>query len=236
MKSLKILIVEDEILIAELIKDYVEETGHEVIDMAISYEEAVEMYFRLKPDLILLDIRLYGPKSGIDFAKYLETEKINTPIVFLSSQYDQRTLGQALETNPYGYLTKPVSKESLSTTISAAYSLYEANHNNKTIELFDGKKHHIIKLYNILYIEADHVYLNIFFADGKYITIRQSLKQILSEIPQEIIIRCHRSYLVNKNHIKSWGNSHITLYNNKEIPVSKNFKEDLSHALKNHNG
>ncbi len=224
MKKLNILIVEDEILIGELIREYLSEAGHQVTDIAISYDEALREFNLHKPDIILLDIRLYGEKSGIDFARFLESQKEQIPVIYLSSQYDQKTMSQALETNPYGYLTKPVNKESLWTTIHAAYRLYESKiSSEKEIELFDGKAHHRVKTKDIMYIEADHVYLHVVLIHKKTIIIRQSLKTMLSELTDDNLIQCHRSYIVNKNHIKSWNTSQITLTDNTEIPVSRNY-------------
>jgi DNA-binding LytR/AlgR family response regulator len=225
MKKLTILIVEDEILIAEMISEYLAEAGHRTLNIAISYDEALKEYNLFKPDLILLDIRLYGEKSGIDFARYLESQNEKTPVIFLSSQYDQRTMAQALDTNPYGYLTKPIRKESLWTTVHAAYGLYESKFlATEEIQLFDGKMNFKVKISDILYIEADHVYLNVFLTNGKVITIRYTLKQLLSELPQELMIQCHRSYIINKMYMLSWKTTHITLKNNKEIPVSRNYR------------
>ena len=111
MKSLKILIVEDEVFIAETIKMYLEERNHEVMGSVISYEEAFfESYNLRRPDLVLLDIRLYGMKSGIDFAAYLKEQVNGPPLSFFSSQKDQIVLEQALETNPYGYLPNHFTK------------------------------------------------------------------------------------------------------------------------------
>ena len=73
-----------------------------MIGSAISYEEAFQAYNLRRPDLVLLDIRLYGTKSGIDFAAYLKEQVNGPPFIFLSSQNDQKILEQALETNPYG--------------------------------------------------------------------------------------------------------------------------------------
>ena len=74
MSTLKILIVEDEILIAETIKLYLEEKGHIIQDICISYREATRAIEREQPDLVVLDIRLYGEKSGIDVAKYIKQQ------------------------------------------------------------------------------------------------------------------------------------------------------------------
>ena len=232
MKSLRILIVEDEILIAELIKTYLEEVGHTVVEFAISYEEAITMFEEHLPDLVLLDIRLYGQKSGIDFAGYLSSEKRTTPYVFLSSQFDQKTLGLALETNPYGYLTKPINKESLWTTISAAYQLFEAKQQSDQIRLFDGKNHHLISFKDIVVIAADHVYLKMVLIDGKILIVREPLKNIKAKLPEKIFSQCHRSYIVNIQHIKTWSTSELEITNGKKIPISKVYKNDMLEAMK----
>lgn len=227
MRLLNILVVEDEILIAETIKIYLEERGHQVLNIAISFDEAMKAFHLRKPDIVLLDIRLYGPKSGIDFANFLKEQKESVPFIYITSQYDHRILEQALETNPYGYLTKPIHKETLWTSVSTAYRIYETKAMPRhDIKLFDGKSYQIIDVNDIIYIEADHVYLNIILSNETTLTIRQTLKQLLSELPDEIMVQCHRSYIINRNFIKSWNSSFITLKNNKQIPISRNFIPD----------
>lgn len=225
MKSLNILIVEDEILIAELFKAYIQEFGHNVTGIAISYEEAITMFNLQKPDLILLDIRLYGDKSGIDFANFLNDKKESIPLIFLTSQYDQRTLNLAIEANPYGYLTKPVRKETLWTSIEAAYKLFNSRKPEKpTLELFDGKSIHYIAIKDILFIKADHVYINVNLIDGQVLFSRKSLKQIINELDYNSFVQCHRSYLVNRIHIKQRNLKNIVLSNDQIIPISKGNK------------
>jgi len=225
LKKLNILIVEDEILIAEMIGDYLKEFGHNILEIAVSYDEAISQFNLIKPDIILLDIRLYGEKSGIDFANFLIQKGETTPIVYLSSQYDQRTLKFALDTNPYGYLTKPISKETLWTSIEAAYQLYlTKNPRYFNLEIFDGKNHHNLNIYNILYIKADHVYVNIFLVDGQQMNTRKTLRQIVEILDGTIMVQCHRSYLVNLNQIKSWNADSMKLSNGRLIPVSSGKK------------
>lgn len=222
---MNILIVEDEILIAELFKAYIQEFGHNVTGIAISYEEAITMFNLQKPDLILLDIRLYGDKSGIDFANFLNDKKESIPLIFLTSQYDQRTLNLAIEANPYGYLTKPVRKETLWTSIEAAYKLFNSRKPEKpTLELFDGKSIHYIAIKDILFIKADHVYINVNLIDGQVLFSRKSLKQIINELDYNSFVQCHRSYLVNRIHIKQRNLKNIVLSNDQIIPISKGNK------------
>jgi len=166
LNILNILIVEDEIIIAETIKYYLEERDHNVLSIAISYDEAVQAYRLRCPDIVLLDIRLYDQKSGIDFANFLMTQSETPPYIYLTSQYDQRILAEALKTNPSGYLTKPIQKETLWTTVEAAYQLHTSTKLiNGIIKIYDGKKNHIIDIDKILFLQADHVYTRFIMID-----------------------------------------------------------------------
>lgn len=233
MSLLKILIVEDEILIAETIRLYLEEKGHIVQDICISYREAIRAIEREKPDVVVLDIRLYGDKSGIDVAKYLQSQPIKTPFVYLTSQYDQRIFNLALETVPFGYLAKPIQKESLLTTIETAYRLFQQDELStvKSIIINDGYQNHRIKEREILYIKSDHIYANIYLANRDKITIRKSLQDILDIIQSQLFFQCHRSYIVNTLHINSWNKSNVVLISGEQIPVSRTKHKDLEKLL-----
>jgi DNA-binding LytR/AlgR family response regulator len=233
LKILNILIVEDEIIIAETIKYYLEERDHNVLSIAISYDEAVQAYRLRCPDLVLLDIRLYEQKSGIDFANFLMTQSETPPYIYLTSQYDQRILAEALKTNPSGYLTKPIQKETLWTTVEAAYQLHTSTKLiNGIIKIYDGKKNHQIKLSDILYIQADHIYSKIILTNYSEIISRNTLHWLLEEINNNIMIWCHRSYIVNRNYIESWSSEEIRLKGNIVIPISRSRKNEVITALK----
>jgi DNA-binding LytR/AlgR family response regulator len=225
--------VEDEIIIAETIKFYLEERDHKVLSIAISYDEAVQAYRLRCPDLVLLDIRLFDQKSGIDFANFLMTQSEAPPYIYLTSQYDQRILAEALKTNPSGYLTKPIQKETLWTTVEAAYQLHTSTKLiNGMIKIYDGKINHQIKLSDILYIQADHVYSKIILTNYSEIISRNTLLSLLEELNNNIMIWCHRSYIVNRNHIESWSSEGIILKDNKVIPISRSRKNEVITALK----
>lgn len=233
MLSLKILIVEDEILIAETIKLYLEEKGHLVQDICISYREAVRAIEREKPDLVVLDIRLYGEKSGIDVAKYLKEKSEKIPFIYLTSQYDQRIFNLALETVPFGYLAKPIQKESLLTTIETAYRLFQQDELStvESIIINDGYQNRRVKEREILYIKSEHIYANIYLANKEKITIRKSLQDVLETIKSRLFFQCHRSYIVNILHVNGWNKSNIVLVNGEKIPVSRTKRKDLEELL-----
>jgi DNA-binding LytR/AlgR family response regulator len=225
--------VEDEIIIAETIKYYLEERDHNVLSIAISYDEAVQAYRLRCPDLVLLDIRLYDQKSGIDFANFLMSQSETPPYIYLTSQYDQRILAEALKTNPSGYLTKPIQKETLWTTVEAAYQLHTSTKlTNGMIKIYDGKINHQIKLSDILYIQADHIYSKIILTNYSEIISRKTLHSLLEELNNNIMLWCHRSYIVNRIHIDSWSSEGIFIKDNIVIPISRSRKNEVITALK----
>ena len=124
MKKSKILIVEDEILIANTISRYLNSKDYEVVGIAISYEESIALLNNQQTDLALLDIRLNGEKTGIDVAHYIK-DNLKIPHIFLTSQYDSLALEAAKSTFPSGYLSKPMQKETLHSTIEIALFNYQ---------------------------------------------------------------------------------------------------------------
>jgi DNA-binding response OmpR family regulator len=114
-QNLKILIVEDERLIAENLKYVVEEKGHHVIAIAASGEEAVEKAKLNEPDLILMDIRIKGEVDGVHAAKVIQdiyAKKI--PVLFLSAHsQDQYPHLLNLDSASFFYLKKPYTPEDL---------------------------------------------------------------------------------------------------------------------------
>ena len=232
--GLRILIVEDEVLIAETIRLYLRERGHQVTDCCISYQEAVAAYRRRKPDLVIIDIRLYGEKSGIDLARFLRLQKERTPFIFLTSQHDQRIFQLALSTTPHGYLAKPIQKESLWTTVDTAYRLHRQNEAPKSlsvITLFDGTTKHRVREQEIVCVKSEHVYSNVQLTDGRDILMRVPLSQFLKKVQSTLLLQCHRSYIVNTGHIQAWDNDSVTLSNGAVVPVSRSRRSLLMDRL-----
>lgn len=115
----RILIVEDEAVIALNIAGILEAAGYEVVDVATNAEAALAAATREAPDLVLMDIRIRGNLDGIETAALLR-ERLAIPIVFLTAHADAQTLDRALATAPGGYVTKPFSEGTLRATIEVA--------------------------------------------------------------------------------------------------------------------
>lgn len=126
MKNKKILIVEDEGIIAWDISDKLSSLGYSDSKIVISGEEALEIYKEYDPDLILMDINLNGTIDGIETAKIIYNHQ-ETPIIFLTAYSDNITLQRAKATNPFGYILKPFSTRELHTSIDLAFYKFEMN-------------------------------------------------------------------------------------------------------------
>ena len=212
--GVKILIVEDEIMIADYIKELLYDDGFTNLAMAHDIKEALHEMNSYLPDIILLDINLNGKNSGIDLAK-LNTH--NAAIIFLTGQYDQSLMSRAFETNPEAYLTKPIQKSDL----LAAVQLQLHKMNKKFITIKQGYTKVKLNMDEVLFIKSDNNYLDIQLIDRK-ISIRQAMNTFYDEIPSKKFIRIHRSYIVNKTKITSKSSTSVFI-NEFEIPCSRNY-------------
>ena len=119
METTKILIVEDESIVARDVQNMLLGLGYEVIAVTSSASEAVKMVQTQKPHLVLMDIMLTGETTGIEAAELIYSQQ-NTPVVYLTAFADEITLQRAKETRPFGYLLKPFEERELKSTIEIA--------------------------------------------------------------------------------------------------------------------
>ena len=113
------LIVEDEILIAEELKERLSRLGFSVIAAVDSADEGIAIATRERPDLVLMDIRLKGKKDGLQAAKEIR-QQVDVPIVYLTAPSDQLTVDRAKATEHDGFILKPFQRRELQTTIEVA--------------------------------------------------------------------------------------------------------------------
>lgn len=132
MAQNKILIVEDEIIIAEDLQRRLERLGYKVIGIASSGEEAINKAREEIPDLVLMDIVIHGKMDGIETADNIKT-MFNIPVIYLTAFSDEETLKRAKITEPFGYMVKPYRERELKITIEIA--LYKYNIEQKIKEL-----------------------------------------------------------------------------------------------------
>ncbi len=119
MAGEKILVVEDEKIVALGIKRMLKHMGYIVPSIASSGEEAIKKAEITFPDLILMDIMLKGEIDGITAAKTISA-KMDIPVVYLTAYSDDKIVKRANETQAYGYIVKPFEENELRTTIELA--------------------------------------------------------------------------------------------------------------------
>ena len=245
---IKILIVEDNVIIADDMQSMLEEIGYEIVDNVIVYEQAVDVLKNNEVDLVLIDIILASDKTGIDLGKHIR-EHYNIPFIFVTSNSDRATVENAKTVKPDGYLVKPFEQQDLYTSIEIALSNfnYSRKENTKEIAGNEGdaftsnsvlkdsifvKKQHLyyrIQFTDIQFIKADNVYLEVNTAEKKFL-VRSPLKDYLEKLPKNKFYRAHKSYIVNVDHIDAINSKDIVI-NNNLIPISKDFKEFIISSM-----
>jgi PAS domain S-box-containing protein len=115
----RILVVEDEAIIASDIRTALTDLGYTVPAMTARGDEAVRLAQEFSPSLVLMDIQLKGPLDGVDAAREIKA-RLDVPVVFLTSHSDEATLERAMQVAPHGYLLKPFEERELRTAIEVA--------------------------------------------------------------------------------------------------------------------
>ena len=127
MDEIKVLIVEDEPVIAKNISMYLNNNDFVVSGIAYDDEEAMIQLQTNTPDAVVLDISLDSMKDGIDIAHYINSHN-KIPFIFLTSYADKETIEKAKQVEPAGYIVKPFNEKTLLATLEIAIS----NHAGKT--------------------------------------------------------------------------------------------------------
>jgi len=244
----KVLIVEDEFSIAMDLELYLEELGYQVVGMADAYEQALQLMESEKPHIVLMDIHLKGARTGIEAAR-VAYQKYKIPVIFLSALSDSLTFADAMETEPFGYLTKPFKEVDLKNLLSIASHQYdllqiaknqhfeyekqtnlEKLHYNEIFFVKDKNKLVSIKVADILWVEALENYSIIFLQDQKVVA-NLLLKEMYEKLPKEYFTRVHRSYIVAIDKIKRLEDGYIYI-TDFPIPLSKGHREELLQKIK----
>lgn len=242
----KILIVEDEAIVAKDISVCLEKIGYEVIATFSKGEKALHFLKKNKPDLVLMDIMLAGNISGIEASAEIK-KKHDIPVVFLTAYADEKTIERAKVTEPYGYVIKPFKEIDLRTSIEMAlYKFKKEKEKLSGIESSSFKNSPISSDYiyvksnsklvkvqnlNILFVEALKDYV-IIHTDKERFTIHSTMKDIEKKLPEDIFMRVHRSYILNLNKINSIDSSIVNIEkSDKKIPIGGSYKDSLFKRL-----
>ena len=232
----RILIVEDDMIIAANISLQLSNLGYEVIGIETRGEEAISHATANCPDIILLDINLRGNINGIEAAEQIQKNK-KIPIIYLTANSDEATFAKAKATRPHAFISKPFNSLNLQRTIALVVDQIkdndmDANEVSDNLEvlldrIFVRHNGKMVKLLldDILYIEADRNYSNIVTSTGNYL-VSTTLKVVENEMKNHMFLRVHRSFMVNISKLDVVADNYMEI-NRKVIPLSKSFKEHL---------
>ena len=242
---IKILIVEDEMIIAANISLQLTTLGYEVIGIVPRAEDALTCVKQDLPDIVLMDINLKGDLDGIETVKLIK-EIHDVAVIYLTANADEANFNRAKSTHPHAFISKPFKKLDLQRAIELTADRLQKEKNNEIETSSDESKpspfmlsdcifvRHNEKMVkvdikDILYIEAERNYCRIYSKDKEYLLV-MTLKDMDEKLPNKHFLRVHRSFIVNLSQIDEIATSHIVIAK-KAIPVSKSLKEELLNRL-----
>ena len=230
--NIKVLVVEDEVLVAEDIAADLETYGFQITDIAISSEECFASLSKNTPDVVLMDINIKGETDGINTAEKINTQ-YNIPIIYLTANTDSSTMKRALESAPSAFISKPYNNKDLSAALEIAFNkhngqLLRKNETAKSDSFFvkNGDYFTRIKVEDINYIEADGSYSKI-HTDQKNYVLTSNLNHFQEHNLNPNLVRIHRSYIANLNKVEAFDKNTVVI-NSKVIPVSKSYQKELT--------
>ncbi len=246
----KVLIVEDESIVAKDIHNILQKNNFEIVGVANNADTALNYIAQDKPDIILMDIMIKGNMNGIELSHKIK-EEYDLPVVFLTAYSDLSTLEKAKVVEPYAYITKPFKNADILSAIEITlfrfkkdqerkrereilYSIVENKENDAGTHLIfvkSGGKMIKIKYEDIYVVEALKDYVTFHTKQGRYI-VHATMKLIEDKLGKKEFIRAHRSYIVRIDKIQSIDNQEIVLESfPKTIPIGGNYKDEVYQRL-----
>lgn len=221
---MRVLIIEDEFIIAQSIQSSLQKNGHDVCTVASTYDEALRVLDNEMPEIAIIDLKLKGSKSGIDIAEKIKLS-YTLPFIFLTSSTDETLLNSLKYSNPSGIIIKPFNTYELNATLSLAIFQYNKDNtlpSNDFVFIKLKTEYHKISLKDISYIKSKDVYIIIYLLSNQQIKIRSTLDQFQKKLNKDFI-RVHRSFIVNTNAIDKVFKEHL-LISEAIIPIGNKYK------------
>ena len=230
--KIKVLIVEDNPITAQDLEEVLTEKGISVVGMARTANQAINKARDLKPDILIMDIKLDGEKDGISAVQDIYKTDYY-PVIYLTANTDREHVEKAYSTSPAAFLSKPFDHKDLIHAIELAFvNHYKHVFNasdmpemNKSIFLKQGDKYEKVLIQDIQLIKADGSYSSVVTECQTY-SITLNLQGLADKIKNPLFFRLHRSYIVNLKCISGFDSHHVFI-GDQTIPYSKNYREDL---------
>jgi len=237
MKEERILIVEDDISIAENIQEILELLGYVNIDIANSANQCIKVIKKNRPDLIFMDIKLKGDKDGIELGEIVK-QMVDAPLVYVTSYSDPSIIERAKRINPAGFIVKPFNtndihaiveivlynKRTKPTTEAATIKTSVDSTFLVTDSVFIKADNAFEKVpyEELYYVEANGNMVTIYTRNRDY-SIRKSMKEIEEILPSQLFLRVQKSFIVNLGQIESFNTKEIFLKGGATVQVGRQY-------------
>ncbi|MCF0065813.1 response regulator [Dyadobacter chenwenxiniae] len=235
MNSLQILIVEDEILIAMMLRNALEKNGYNVTAMARTLTDARESVLVNPPDLAVIDITLDGAEgNGVETAKEL-SDLHPMPIIYLTANSDLDQFLEAQQTRPSAYMLKPFKEDELLFNIELAYHNFISTIQHPRFEghmMLPVKQGlEMVVLDNVMYLKAGGAYAEVVMANGTRHLVSTGLGQLEHYFKKDFF-RLSRSYVINLRHIKRIKENELLLSDELTLlPIPDAHRKELLNRL-----
>jgi DNA-binding LytR/AlgR family response regulator len=240
-----LLIIEDDLILAENLKENLVEMGYVPVGVASELAGAEQLMSLHAPDILIADIHLEGSDlNGIDIVRQINHEA-DRPVIYLTSYDDHVYRAQAKVTRPAAYLIKPANKKQIDVAIDFALSNHYAASNtsiatthsllygNAAYFIKDGDKYIKLRAEDICVVQGSGSY-TIIHTPYKNYTISGYLTKILDQMYISKLVRCHRTYAVNLNNIEAFTTDELIVSIGNELitlPLSASYKNEMLDIL-----
>ncbi len=245
----KAIIIEDEMdakqLLSRILSDYCPTV--KLIGTASNLNKGEQLINELEPDLVFMDIQL-GDQTGFQLMDRLEKKSFK---LIITTAYEEFAL-KAFKYEAIDYILKPYSPKSIIAAIgrvtkayhdSAVYRRLDSLLNNKKtskkISLPTSEGILLININDILHIEADRSYSNVYLENNTKQVISKSLKDLQELLPKSDFFRIHTSYLINLNKIERYSNEDggaVIMSDKKRVPIARRRKNEFMELIKSGTG
>ena len=233
MANIRVLIVEDQFIVSEEIKEILLQKGYHVVGQCASADEALSLLESQTCDVAILDINIEGDKDGIDLANEI-LNRHQIAIIFLTAYADKQFLDRAKQVKPAAYIVKPFEETNLHMAVEIAFNNLLSNGVVPKQEAFqvkdfvfikDSSRYRKIQLEQIMYAVAEGSYTRVLM-EHTSVTLAINLKTFESHLSSPEFMRIHRSYVINLKKIEEYEGNRVFI-NEESIPISSSFKEDF---------
>jgi two-component system, response regulator PdtaR len=239
-KDLSILIVEDEVLTADELRDQLQQLGFGNVAHARDSQAALALVKEHTFDLAIIDIQLASSDlNGIKLAQLLQ-KKQHLPVILASSFSDSDTVKEIVSNIPGAeFIVKPIALRQLYVDISRvlqnACSTGKAASSPLAADMVfikgNDNYYNRVHIHDILYVKADGSGIMIYTANGRAYFNSSSLSSFITQFRHPDIVRIHRSYAVNIKHVISRGKKMVKMGNGDILPISSTYQDDADRLL-----